>query len=251
MLNLQKTPEKLLRKVAYFYIMQTLLLLHGAIGAKDQLEPLANAMRDHVETHLLNFSGHGGEPFAAAPFSMALFAEEVLAYLEKKAIPSVNIFGYSMGGYVGMYLARHYPDKVNTLITLATKYHWDKATADKEVKMLDAPAIRRKIPAFADQLQQRHAPNDWETVLEKTKDLLLQLGETNVLTAEDYAAVITPCLILLGDRDKMVTREETVQVYQQLPVAQLGILPGTPHPLEQVDLSLLSLLVNRFLTRHT
>lgn len=227
--------------------MQTLLLLHGAIGAKDQLQPLADALSAQYKVDTLNFSGHGGEPFADEPFSIALFANEVLAWLEDNRLHSVNIFGYSMGGYVGMYLAKHFPDKVEKLITLATKFLWNPAIAAKEAAMLDAATIERKVPAFAEQLQQRHAPNDWVALLEHTKALLTQLGENNTLTTEDYAAVATPCLLLLGDRDKMVTKEETMQVYQQLPKTQLGILPATPHQLERADPLLLSYLINRFL----
>jgi pimeloyl-ACP methyl ester carboxylesterase len=227
--------------------MQTLLILHGAIGAKDQLQPLADQLAAQYKVYTLNFSGHGGEPFPDEPFSISLFANEVLAWLENNNIDTVNIFGYSMGGYVGMYLAKHFPGKVQKLVTLATKFEWNPAIAAKETSMLDADTIQKKIPAFAGQLQQRHAPNDWVMLLQKTKNLLLQLGENNTLAPADYAAITTPCLILLGDRDKMVTKEETIQVYQQLPHAQLGILPGTPHPLEQADVVHLSFLVNRFL----
>ena len=49
------------------------------------------------------------------------------------------------------------------------------------------------------------------------------------------------------DRDKMVTREETINVFQSLPNAQLAILPATPHPLEQADSSLIAYHLQRFL----
>ena len=64
--------------------MQHLLLLHGAIGAKDQLQLLADELSDYYIIHTLNFSGHGGEPFTAGDFSIPVFAEDVMAYLEKK-----------------------------------------------------------------------------------------------------------------------------------------------------------------------
>eukprot|EP01036_Dinobryon_divergens_P016013 gene16013-21701_t len=38
---------------------------------------------------------------------------------------------------------------------------------------------------------------------------------------DDYAQIDKPCLILMGDRDKMVTLEETLQVYKAVPGAQL------------------------------
>lgn len=219
--------------------MQDLLLLHGAIGAKDQLQPLAHALQNKFNVHSFNFSGHGGRPFPSDTFSIPLFSNQILEYLVEHKIPQAYVFGYSMGGYAAMYLAKHYPGKISKLATLATKYHWDESIAAKEVKMLDAATIQEKVPAFAAQLQQRHAPNDWKELLNRTKDLLLSLGKQNALQASDYAGITIPALILVGDRDKMVTMEETINVYKQLPTGKLGILPGTPHPLEQVDINLL------------
>ena len=227
--------------------MQHLLLLHGAIGAKDQLQPLANVLKDEYIVHTINFSGHGGTDFPAEPFSMELFANDVLNYLEQNNINQVNIFGYSMGGYVGMYLSKHHPQKINKLITLATKFHWDESIAAKEIKMLDATVIEQKVPAFAAQLKQRHAPQDWKLLLEKTAGLLLSLGKNNALKLEDYVSISTPCLLLLGDRDKMISTEETFAVYKQLPNAQLGILPATPHPIEQTDIKTLSFFIQQFI----
>lgn len=227
--------------------MQHLLLLHGALGSKDQLEPLATALHNSYQIHTFNFSGHGGRPFSDKTFSIPLFSEQILAYLQEFNIDQINIFGYSMGGYAAMYLAKHHPEKVNTLVTLATKFHWDEKTAARELKMLDGTTIQEKVPAFAAQLQQRHAPNDWLHLLDKTKQLLTDLGNNNTLRPEDYATITTPSLVLLGDRDKMVTLEETLAVFKQLPNAQFGILPGTPHAFEQVNLSLLTHLINRFI----
>jgi pimeloyl-ACP methyl ester carboxylesterase len=227
--------------------MQHIILLHGALGSKDQLQPLEKVLEDTFQVHSFNFSGHGGRPFSGIPISIPYFSEQIASYMQAANITHANIFGYSMGGYAAMHLAKQQPEKINKLITLATKFHWDEKTAAREVKMLDGKTIQEKVPAFAAQLQQRHAPNDWLTLLDKTSQLLTNLGKNNTLQLEDYASINTPCLLLLGDRDKMVTLEETVAVYKQLPNAQCGVLPGTPHAFEQVNLSLLAQLIKGFL----
>ncbi|MGC4101000.1 alpha/beta fold hydrolase [Ferruginibacter sp.] len=227
--------------------MEHLLLLHGAIGTKDQLSPLADALKDRYTVHTISFCGHGGAPFAEEPFSMELFANDVLQYLQRNKIEQVNIFGYSMGGYVALYLAKHHPHLINKVITLATKFYWDENIAAKEIKMLDAATIEEKIPAFAAQLQQRHGLQNWKPLLEKTAALLTSLGKNNVLNAEDYSTINNPALVLLGDRDKMITLEETIAVYTALPNARMGMLPNTAHPIEKVHVELLSFLITQFL----
>jgi pimeloyl-ACP methyl ester carboxylesterase len=227
--------------------MQHLILLHGAIGSREQLFPLAEVLEQYDTVYTLNFTGHGGENIPADPFSIELFAKDVVRYMQQHNIEFANIFGYSMGGYVAMYLAKNYPEKIERIITLATKFYWDEAVAANEVKMLNAETIEQKVPAFAKQLKQRHAPNDWKLVMQKVREMLVSLGSNNTLKTEEYSSVTTPSLLLLGDRDKMVTFDETVTVYRRLSKAQFGVLPNTSHPIEQVNIDMLAHMVSQFL----
>lgn len=225
--------------------MHQLLLLHGAIGSAAMFAGLEDVLKEEFEIHVLDFSGHGGTPFQAE-FSIQQFANEVLAYLDNKNIGQIDIFGYSMGGYVAMYLAKHHPERISKVATLATKYHWDDATSAKEVQMLDPEKISAKIPAFAKTLEERHKPGDWKELLQRTAAMMLAMGKDNPLTPGDYEAINAPALIMLGDKDKMVSLDETLAVYKSLPQAQLALLPGTPHPLEQVDVHLAGYFLRRF-----
>jgi pimeloyl-ACP methyl ester carboxylesterase len=227
--------------------MQPLLLLHGAIGAADQLEPLATALSHQYKVYAIDFSGHGNEAFADEPYSMKLFADDVLRFMEKNSIEKTSIFGYSMGGYVGMYLAKHHPEKIDKIVTLATKFHWDEEIAAKKTQMLDPVKIETKVPAFAEALSKRHVGKDWKEVMSKSADMLHALGADNTLKPEDYKDIQTQCLVLLGDRDKMVGLDETLNVYKSLPNAAMGMLPGTPHPIEQVNVMTLSFFITNFI----
>ena len=91
--------------------MQHLLLLHGAIGSKEQLFPLAKVLREKYTVHTLNFTGHGGENIPEEPFSIELFAKDVLRYMDQHNIEHTSLFGYSMGGYVAMYLQKNIPKR--------------------------------------------------------------------------------------------------------------------------------------------
>lgn len=226
--------------------MQHLLLLHGAIGASEQLAPIAQQLEDSFHVHLFDFPGHGGKELPSE-FSIKIFAKSVLTFLDEKGIQTTSIFGYSMGGYVAMYLAKYFPARTDRVVTLATKFEWDPSIAEKEVKMLQPEVIEQKLPAFAGTLRQRHAPQDWKRVLVETARMLTQMGKENPLNHSDYADIETPSLVMIGDRDKMVSIDETAAVYKLLPKAQFAVLPGTPHPIEQSDASLVCDHIKRFL----
>jgi len=225
--------------------MKHALLLHGAIGTKDQLELLAKSLGGHYQVSSLNFSGHGG---AAMPekFSIPLFAEEAVAWLKQNKIDHIDIFGYSMGGYVAMYMAVHYPAFVNKIATLGTKYSWSPETAKKEVSMLNPEVIETKLPKFAAQLQQKHLSNDWKIVLKKTATMLLQMGDNPPLQKEDFETIENEVLLLVGDRDKMVSLEETIDTYKLLKMGRLCVLPSTSHPIELLNIQTTSFLIRDF-----
>lgn len=214
--------------------MERLLLLAGALGEKGQFEHLAKALSGKFELHTLNFSGHGATTMPDA-FSIELFAENVLDYLAAHELVDINIFGYSMGGYVALYLARFHPQKVRKVFTLATKWEWTPAIAAKEIRMLDPEKIAAKIPVFAQQLATRHHPNGWKLVLQKTADLMQGLGDHPPLQGSDFEQLTQHIRVAIGDRDKMVTLEETIAVYGLLQHGELQVLPATPHPFEQVE----------------
>lgn len=225
--------------------MKDLLLLHGAIGAKDQFDPLVEKLNGNFQLHTLNFSGHGGDP-VPENYSIAQFAEDAVAYLRQNHIATADIFGYSMGGYVALYLAKHHPEKVGRIFTLATKFHWTPDIAWREAKMLDPEKISEKIPAFAGQLQKRHEPADWKQVMRKTADMMLAMGEENPLSGDDYAMIAQRVRIGVGDKDTMVSLEETIETFRTFRQGSLLVFPDTPHPLEKVDLERLAREITGF-----
>ncbi|WNJ21307.1 alpha/beta fold hydrolase [Pontibacter sp. G13] len=216
--------------------MKPLLLLHGAIGAQDQLQPLASLLKDDYEVHTLNFFGHGGNPLTDEPFRISTFAYDVLGWMANQGIEQIDLFGYSMGGYVALYLAKNFPEKVGKIMTLGTKFDWTPEGAAKEVKMLNPDVILEKVPKFAQVLEQRHAPQDWKIVLQKTAEMMLHLGNQPDLTQPTLEAIDHPVVIGVGDKDKMAGLPGSNWAYEHLPNAHLMVLPETPHPIEKVNL---------------
>ena len=223
-----------------------LLLLHGALGTSMQFQILKEKLLPHLDVFDFNFSGHGSNK-SEGDFSIDLFCTDALEYLKEHHLENVNIFGYSMGGYVALRLGRDYPDKINKIITLATKFDWSPETATKEARMLIPEIIEEKIPKFAEDLQRRHAPNDWKSIVRRTSEMMTGLGNGKAMKMEDFKTIDHHILICIGDEDKMVSIEESERVANYLKNGALKIIPGFKHPIETNDPDVLASLILNFL----
>lgn len=218
-----------------------LILLHGALGAADQMAPLkTNLAANFHQVFCLDFSGHGSAATDAAEFSISNFAHDVLHFMERHGIPHADFFGYSMGGYVALELARINPEKVRRIATLGTKFDWSPEVAAQTAATLNPEKWQSKAPAFVEMLQTRHGRETWLQVVEKTKNMMLRLGQGDSLTAGQIAAVTHPTLVMVGTLDNTVGLDESRQAAGWLPFGQFAELPDTKHPFEQVDLNLLT-----------
>ena len=225
--------------------MNPILILHGALGSASQLDPVKAELESNgLIVHSVNFSGHGGAVFHS-DFGIEQFAEDVFQYLQQHNLKQVDIFGYSMGGYVALWLAKKYPDRIGKIVTLGTKFDWSIESATQEVKKLNADKILEKIPAFARILEHRHAPNDWRVLLQRTADMMLSLGNNPLLTKEILQPIPNQTLVLLGDKDDMADRSYSEQVASFLPNGKFKLLKNTLHPIEKVDLKILVGLIRK------
>jgi pimeloyl-ACP methyl ester carboxylesterase len=206
----------------------------------------AELQKQFPSVHVFDFPGHGGKDFPLEIFSMSLFAESVLKWMDENQFQKVNIFGYSMGGFVALYLAKHFPGRVEKIITLGTKLEWDHFISNDMARMIDAEKIAVKAPILADALDKLHQPNHWKEVLHRTTELFLNLGSEPALRSADFSEIKHEILLLLGDQDRMVTVEETVEAQKRLHNSRFELLPGTPHPIEQTDPAKLAQIASGF-----
>jgi len=224
-----------------------LIFLHGALGSRAQLQPLKQVLSHAFDVHPLDFEGHGIHTLTGHPFRIERFADNLLSFIDKLDAAPANVFGYSMGGFVALYTAMIQPRMINRVFTLATKFDWNPQSAARESAMLDPEALEQKFPDYAASLEQRHAAN-WKQVLKHTAEMMTHLGSTNPLNHAALESLPHRVRVAVGDRDKMVSIEETTAVFRKLKNAQLQVFPNTQHPIERVDTAMLAEAVKEFMT---
>ncbi|MCC6865616.1 MAG: alpha/beta hydrolase [Ignavibacteria bacterium] len=212
-----------------FYYMEQL-------AQKDQFNELIPLLRNKYRVFTFNFSGHGGNEIPRETFSIKMFAGELSSFIKKNNLAPANIFGYSMGGYAALFASERKPELFGKIFTLAVKFDRTLEIADKEIKMLDTETISAKVPEFAKELVKQHGTDKWELVLAKTSELMISLGNDNLLKNGMLSNIQNEVLVSVGDRDKMVSLEETIFAYRTLHNSKLLIFPNTYHALGKVNI---------------
>lgn len=208
-----------------------ILLLHGAIGSKSQMQTLNNLLSANHQVFSYDFPGHGEHPELKQDFSIEVFENWVSDEI-KNMDGDIAILGYSLGGYVGLRLALQFPDRIKAVMTFGTIFDWHPNQAEKQIAMINPEKIKEKIPAFATILGEAHGEK-WMNVLNKTHKLLEKLGQKPLLNDDNLKEIKAKCLITVGDRDALVSIQESNYVYKLIPNAGLCVYSHTGHPIEK------------------
>lgn len=223
-----------------------LVLLHGALGAAQQMLPLKELLKDAYQVHTYDFPGHGGKDFAEHSLTIPILGEHLMDHLREFQLIGSHVFGYSMGGYAALWMEANKPGVFSSIMTLGTKFNWTADIAAKESKLISPDFLEEKAPHFVSTLIARHFPYDWKKLCSETMHLMSHLAK-HPLTPSEFDQISCKVRIALGDRDHMVTLEESAHVFTALSNASFLVMPNTPHMLEKVSAAHLAEEIKRFI----
>lgn len=227
-----------------------LLLLHGALGSAEQMQPLCELLSNDFEVFSFDLPGHGCAYQPDHVYDMAELKEALKNFLDAHFQEPIMVFGYSMGGYLAAALAAESSTYFESLVCLGTKWQWNPENAQREVAMLNPDAIEEKVPALARILGERHGTANWKNVVKGTANMLQKLGDEPLLSQDEFKKITCRTHILRGDQDRMISREESEWAQKYIVKASYEELPGQKHPMEQVDLYLLKeVLIKKLLNK--
>lgn len=229
--------------------MTTLLVTHGALGSAAQMLPVARALQlvANLNVKVIEFPGHGDSPLTGEQvFGLDLFVDTLHHAVSTCENDRPYLFGYSMGGYVGLALEAKVPGSFAGILTLGTKFDWNPESAEREASRLNPSVIEAKVPKFAEALAARHASaGGWKMLLSRTAAFMRDSGRAPVLTPQRLSTIASPVTVVVGDRDDVVTVGESERASQDLPNASLHVLPDVPHPIERVPIERVVSLVQQ------
>lgn len=222
------------------------LFLHGALGVRGQFDALRKRFPERAHL-VVDFPSHGTSGVSGGPMNAKRLARNMLSLLDALRLETVDIVGHSMGGYVGLVMAHLAPARVNTIVTLGTKFYWDDASIGLTAAELDPASLRARSARYYDALAAAHTASGAEQALGFTQALISDFARWR-LDEEMVRTANVPLLASTGDRDAMVPPAEVLRLYGALDPKSnaAAIVPGAPHPLPQLPLECFEHIVRRF-----
>ena len=94
-----------------------MLILHGFFASSRNWRKVAEKLARTYHVFLLDLRNHGGSPHHPQ-MDYPEMAGDVLSFMDKHSLSSVNLLGHSMGGKCAMWLALNQPKRIKHLIVV-------------------------------------------------------------------------------------------------------------------------------------
>ena len=229
-----------------------LVFLQHFRGDIDNWDPaLIDAIAAERDVILFDNVGIGAST-GNAPSSVAEMAQGAIAFIEALALTRVDLFGFSLGGFVAQAIALSRPAIARRLILAGTGPQgapgmgaWAQDVADRLVLReqpggaevlyvfyAHTPSSQGAGQAALGRIFQRQEGRDAGVTLE-AKDAqyaaILSWGEPDGQVEKRLAGITQPTLILQGDNDIMIPTEASRILAEHIPDSRITIFPDASH----------------------
>ncbi|MDO4355494.1 MAG: alpha/beta hydrolase [Clostridia bacterium] len=191
---------------------EPLILLHGNGEDSAYFVHQIEYFSPHYRVIAVDTRGHGQSPRGSAPFTIRQFAEDLLAFMDERAIARAHILGFSDGGNIAMIFALRHPERVNRLVLNGANLN---ARGVKPLVQLPIEIGYHIARCFAEKSPEARR---------NAEMLGLMVNDPNV-SPEALEALHVPTLVIAGTRD-MIRTAHTRLIAERLPDAELVLLPG-------------------------
>lgn len=216
-----------------------LLLMHGGLSDARAFAPNAPELARSFHVYLPERRGHGHTPDVDGPISYAGMADDTIAFLEQVVGGPAHLVGHSDGANVAMLAAMRRPDLVRRLVLISGNFHHDG--------LVPGGIEIEQVAGFLEDGYAQLSPDGREHFPVFVAKIARMVAEEPTLSPSDLARVRSRTLVMAGD-DDAIKLSHTCALYENIPDAELAIVPGTSHTLTMEKPALVNRLILDFLT---
>ena len=204
-----------------------LFVLHGAFGTAKGWAMQLPTLRKNRKVILIEVQGHGHTADRDTPLTLEGLADDLAALMRAVKMEGADVFGYSLGGRIGLATAIRHPGVIGKLAVLgAGTGKLSEIFEPESYKVFASLPDDFSFPSVRDPYDRAAPdPSKWPVLVQKVKKLGL---EFEGFSEKEVRSISCPTLIMQGDKDG-TKPEHAVQMFRWIPKSQLYILPNSDH----------------------
>lgn len=219
---------------------EPMLLIAGQATSMDGWGPTTELLSRSYRVIRFDHRGIGRSGKGDAErYTTRLLAEDAVDVLDAAGVDLAHVYGHSMGGRIGQWLAIDYPKRVRTLVLAATSGgKWPDAVTQPDREALDALTsgdMSRLEPLFFDAEWAQSNPAAVHTFFNSHASAWAKARHFNASREHDawshLGSIQAPTLLLHGTEDVLTPLPNALLMRQHIRGSVLVRLPGAGHGL--------------------
>ncbi|WP_250254230.1 alpha/beta hydrolase [Chryseobacterium sp. Marseille-Q3244] len=200
---------------------QPLLLIHGNGGSIVDFSKQIPYFSKHYKVIVADSRAQGKSIDKGNALTYEMMADDYAALLQTMKIDSAFVMGWSDGGINGLLLSMRHPEKVKKLIVTGANLKPDSTAVQPDV----FKRVSDNYAKFKEVFANKKNKTDLDDMVFKLKRLL---SEQPNIDPKALKSIKVPVLVIGGDND-VIKPEHTLEIFRNIPKANLWILPNSGH----------------------
>lgn len=221
-----------------------IIFIHGFPLNKSMWDKQLKSLNNDYRVIAYDIRGHGNTDVGAIDFSIDLFVNDLLGFMDALKIEKTILCGLSMGGYIALNAIENNPERFTALILSDTNCTADSPEAiekrmntilsikENGVEKLANDLIPNLLAPESIRSNSEEIAAVKEMIVTTTKQSLynsLHAMANRKETCSKLAKIKVPVLILVGEEDKITPPEAASAMHEKIKGSLLQVIPHAGH----------------------
>lgn len=221
-----------------------IIFLHGFPFDKTMWESQLNFLKESYRLIALDIRGFGRSKDEKTPFSIGLFGDDLIQFMDALHLEKVILCGLSMGGFIALNAQERYPDRFEALILCDTQCIADTPEMkDKRYSTIEDIRINGANNfkgEFLIRVFHKDSLATKKALVEKLRNVVFANSENTIIqglyaladrfeTCTTLDKIKIPTLIICGREDSVTPLDQSQYLHQNIKESVLKIIDQAGH----------------------
>lgn len=243
---------------------ESIVFAHSLLFNLRMFDEQVNFLKKDYRCIRFDFPGQGKSAGKEKGYDLNSLTDETAELIKALECENCHFVGFSMGGMVGLRMALKYPEMIRSLILIDTSSEAEPTGNNSRnrlmvwtAKHVGLKVLARRImhmffgPEFLRDPEKKELRKTWRSHFLANKPGNISRAAKGVLSGKSITSqlekITHPCLILVGQHDRLTDLEKAEIMHENLRNSRLIIVPRAAHMSTVEEPEIVNTLIRDFL----